>query len=98
MAITHLHQYQHQWQSNTENTQRVRFFIGYVSADEANELELLRQISAEFSSTPQAQWVENNRIKLQWAVDNNYMLNQKQVVFYGDVSQIQYTDYALRFA
>jgi hypothetical protein len=97
MAITHLQQYQHQWQSKPENTRRVRFFIGSVPNDDIIELELLRKVATEFKLTPQAQWVEDNGVKLQWGADDNYMLNLKQVVFYGDVSHIQYTDYALRF-
>ena len=98
MAITHLPQYLHQWQSNTENTRRVRFFIGSVPNNEASEYELFRKVAEEFKLTPQAQWVEDNGVKLQWAADDNYMLDLKQVVFYGDISQIQFTDYALRFS
>jgi hypothetical protein len=68
-----------------------------VPNDDIIELELLRKVATEFKLTPQAQWVEDNGVKLQWAADDNYMLALKQVVFYGDVSHIQYTDYALRF-
>lgn len=96
--MNHSQALKHQWQSKTENTQRVRFFIGSVPNNEISEYDLFRKVAEEFKLTPQAQWVEDNRITLQWAVDNNYMLDLKQVMFYGDISQIQFTDYALRFA
>jgi hypothetical protein len=68
-----------------------------VPNNEASEYEIFRKVAEKFNLTPQAQWVEDNGVKLQWAADDNYMLDLKQIVFYGDVSQIQYTDYALRF-
>ena len=65
--------------------------------DHMNKLQLLQLAMDEFRQTAEAKWVNENDVKLEWAVDDNYLAWNKQIIFYGDVTSEQYTDYALRF-
>ena len=98
MAGIHYDQYRHRmFDPMQANTQRVRFHLSRLSIDSASGADVFRKAATEFMTTPQAQWVEDNAIKLQWAIDHSCISDSKQVVFYGDITEIQYTDYALRF-
>jgi len=51
----------------------------------------------EFSKTDRYQWAERNGVKLDFDIDNNTIDWFKQVRFYADLSESEYTDYCLRF-
>lgn len=100
MDITTTHQSKRQWQSKECNTHRVRFFTTLLDIDKMfniTKMEKFHKVTDAFKETPQYQWVEDNNVTLGWMEDNNYIAWEKQVIIYGDLTEAQYVDYALRF-
>lgn len=88
------------WQSNSKNRHRVRFFTSQVYFTESINLstkELFWDAAKSFKETDIYSWVEENGVKLHWAEDDNSISWCKQVIFYGDLTEKQFVDYALRF-
>jgi hypothetical protein len=79
---------------------RVRFFVDSIHANDAtlkHANELYWDFAKKFSLTPEYAWVEANEIDLQYTVDDRAQDWHKQIRFYGDLTEAQYVDYALRF-
>ena len=98
MAIKISEQSKPQWRY--ERPHRVRFFVDSVHASYAvnhHDKELYWEMAKKFSQTPEYAWVEANEIDLQYIVDDRAQDWYKQVRFYGDLTEAQYVDYALRF-
>ena len=100
MATNIIHRSKHQWQSKEANTHRVRFFTTQLEIDEMftiTKVDKFHKVADAFKETPQYQWVEDNDITLGWMEDDSYIAWKKQVIIYGDLTEAQYVDYALRF-
>jgi hypothetical protein len=79
---------------------RVRFFVDSIHANDATRKhanELYWEYAKKFSLTPEYAWVEANGIDLQYTVDDRAQDWHKQIRFYGDLTEAEYVDYALRF-
>ena len=50
-----------------------------------------------FSETEQYKWAERNSVKLDFDIDERSQDWFKQIRFYADLDDVQYTDYCLRF-
>ena len=55
------------------------------------------KVANQFKETAQYQWVEDNRVTLQYQSDDIYTAFGKSAVIYADVDESLYLDYALRF-
>jgi len=100
MAMNHTQVLKHQWQSKAANTHRVRFFTHMIDMDRMltdSKVKKFHQVADEFKKTDQYQWVEDNDINLKWMEDDIHFAYSKQVILYGDLTEEQYVDYALRF-
>jgi hypothetical protein len=100
MAMTHSQTLKNQWQAKKPDTHRVRFFTKMMDMDYVVNLhnnEIFWKIAEEFKLTPQAQWVEDNDIKLAFMEDEIYYAWGKMCLIYGDITEKQYVDYSLRF-
>ena len=98
MDIKATHQLKPQWRY--ERPHRVRFFTESIHINDATHKhanELYWDYAKKFSQTPVYAWVEANGIDLQYTVDDRAQDWHKQVRFYGDLTESQYVDYALRF-
>jgi hypothetical protein len=98
MDTTVTHQSKHQWRY--ERPYRVRFFTESIHINDAfnkHQNELYWDYAKKFSLTPEYAWVEANDIDLQYDVDSRAQDWHKQIRFYGDLTESQYVDYALRF-
>jgi hypothetical protein len=62
-----------------------------------SKVKKFHQVADEFKKTDQYQWVEDNDINLKWMEDDIHFAYSKQVILYGDLTEEQYVDYALRF-
>ena len=83
-----------------ERPHRVRFFTESIHINDATHKhanEIYWDYAKKFSQTPEYAWVEANGIDLQYTVDDRAQDWHKQIRFYGDLSESQYVDYALRF-
>ena len=80
---------------------RVRFFTHVDSnLDEFIDTDrnsIFWRVGRKFAKTPQYDWVERNKINLQWHLDDIYTAFGKAVTFYADLKEIEYIDYTLRF-
>ena len=88
----------HQWRF--ERPHRVRFFTESIHINNSFDKhanELYWEFAKKFSLTPEYAWVEANGIDLQYDVDSRAQDWHKQIRFYGDLTESQYVDYALRF-
>lgn len=100
MAMNRSQALKHRWQSKEVNTHRVRFFTKMVDMDEVADLhnnEIFWKVAEEFKLTPQAQWVDDNDIKLAFMEGEIYYAWGKMCIIYGDITERQYVDYSLRF-
>jgi hypothetical protein len=98
--MNHTQASKHQWQSKLEGTHRVRFFTHMIDMDRMlsdSKVKKFHQVANEFKKTDQYQWVEDNDINLKWMEDDVHFAYSKQVILYGDLTEAQYVDYALRF-
>ena len=83
-----------------ERPHRVRFFTESVHINDSfnkHANELYWEFANLFSKTPEYEWVEANGIDLQYEIDSRAQDWHKQIRFYGDLTEAQYVDYALRF-
>ena len=83
-----------------ERPHRVRFFTESIHINDATHKhanEIYWDYAKKFSLTPVYEWVEANEIDLQYTVDDRAQDWHKQIRFYGDLTESQYVDYALRF-
>ena len=83
-----------------ERPHRVRFYVDSIHANDATHKhanEIYWDFAKKFSQTPEYAWVEANGIDLQYTVDDRAQDWHKQIRFYGDLTEAQYVDYALRF-
>lgn len=79
---------------------RVRFFVDNIHANDAFDKhanDLYWMFAKKFSETPEYAWVAANEINLQYEIDDNAMDWFKQIRFFGDLTEAEYVDYALRF-
>ena len=100
MAITATQALKRQWQSKAEGTHRVRFFTHMIDMDRMltdSKVKKFHQVADEFKKTDQYRWVEDNDVNLKWMEDDVHFAYSKQVILYGDLTEAQYVDYALRF-
>lgn len=92
------HQSKHQWRFNRPH--RVRLFVDQLHINDSFNLskgELFWLAANKFKETPQYAWAEANSVKIEYEVDDRAVDWFKQVRFYTDLSEIEYTDYCLRF-
>ena len=83
-----------------ERPHRVRLFSHAIHFNNASELtarQIYLQCAGHFSATDEYRWVEENDIKLDYFFDDNVTSWHKTVLFYADLSEVEYVDYALRF-
>lgn len=83
-----------------ERPHRVRLHSYRLHINEViniNFQDMYMKAAEEFSKTDRYQWAERNGVKLDFDIDNNTIDWFKQVRFYADLSESEYTDYCLRF-
>lgn len=85
-----------------ERPHRVRLFayrshINEIHTNGWGNDALYFQAAKEFSQTDKYAWVERNNVKLDFDFDSNTIDWFKQVRFFADLSEAEYTDYCLRF-
>lgn len=100
MAINEKQAIEKLWTARPENSHRVRFFTHMIDMDRMlteSKVKKFHQVADEFKKTDQYQWVEDNNINLKWMEDDVHFAYSKQVILYGDLTEAQYVDYALRF-
>lgn len=88
----------HQWRFNRPH--RVRLFVDQKHINESFNLskaELYWDAANKFQKTDQYVWAERNDVKLQFEIDDRAVDWFKQVRFYADLNETEYTDYCLRF-
>jgi len=98
--MNHTQALKHQWQSSIKPTHRVRFFttpIDFLEVAYISKTEKFNQVVELFKKQPQFNWVAENDVKLHWMEDDQYVAWHKTVTIYGDLTESQYVDYALRF-
>ena len=98
MDTTVTHQSKPQWRF--ERPHRVRLHAYRLHINEvvnSNQREVYMRAAEEFSKTDRYAWAERNNVKLDFDYDNNSIDWFKQVRFYADLSESEYTDYCLRF-
>lgn len=98
MDTTITHQSKHQWRF--ERPHRVRLFTEAMHFRNASELttkQIYLHCAEHFSKTDQYRWVEENSIKIDFMMDDTSFSWHKTVIFYADLSEAEYVDYALRF-
>lgn len=98
MATNTMSRSQPQWRF--ERPHRVRLFSQNIHFDQAAKLskeEVYWQCAENFSKTGEYKWVEDNSIALDYSVDDYLLGWHKVVMFYADLTEEQYVDYALRF-
>jgi hypothetical protein len=98
MDTTATHRSKPQWRY--ERPHRVRLFtqnLHFNDAAELNPNQIYWHCAEHFSKTDQYRWVEENSIKIEYAVDEGVTAWYKTVMFYADLSESEYVDYSLRF-
>ena len=98
MDTTVTHQSKPQWRFNRPH--RVRLFVWRSHISEAlkhSTQDMYMQAATLFSETEQYKWAERNNIKLDFDIDERSQDWFKQIRFYADLDEVQYTDYCLRF-
>ena len=98
MDTTITHQSKPQWRF--ERPHRVRLFTEAMHFQNASELttkQIYLHCAKQFSETDQYRWVEENAIKIDFMMDDTSFSWHKTVIFYADLSEAEYVDYALRF-
>ena len=83
-----------------ERPHRVRLFAWRSHIQEAlksNTRDMYLKAAEEFSQTDKYAWAERNNIKLDFDIDERSIDWFKQVRFFADLSESEYTDYCLRF-
>jgi len=83
-----------------ERPHRVRLFrqsLHFHDAYKLNARQIYMHCAEHFSKTDQYRWVEENNIKIDYMSDDLVTSWHKTVIFYADLSESEYIDYALRF-
>ena len=83
-----------------ERPHRVRLFVWRSHISEAlkqSTQDMYMQAATLFSETEQYKWAERNNVKLDFDIDERSQDWFKQIRFYADLDDVQYTDYCLRF-
>ena len=83
-----------------ERPHRVRLFTEAMHFQNAMELstkQIYMHCAEHFSKTDEYRWVEENSIKIDFMMDDTSFNWHKTVIFYADLSEAEYVDYALRF-
>lgn len=91
-------QSKHQWRY--ERPHRVRLFVDQLHINDSFNLskaELFWIVANKFKETDRYVWVESNNVKLDYEIDEHAISWFKQVRFFADLDEHQYTDYCLRF-
>ena len=87
-----------QWRFNRPH--RVRLYVDQQHINDSVNLskaELYWNAANKFKLTDQYSWAERNDVKLEFAIDERSVDWFKQVRFYADLNEAEYTDYCLRF-
>ena len=98
MDTTVTHQSKPTWRF--ERPHRVRLFAWRSPMREALALttqDMYLRAAEQFSQTDKYAWAELNKVKLDFDIDERAMDWFKQIRFYADLDEEQYTDYCLRF-
>ena len=102
MDTTITHQSKPTWRF--ERPHRVRLFTHRIHINElyndkgpATDKAFYHQAAEAFSQTDRYHWAERNSVKLDFDIDERSIDWFKQVRFYADLSESEYTDYCLRF-
>lgn len=98
MDIQATEQSKPQWRF--ERPHRVRLFAWRSHINEAlkhTTREMYLKAAEQFSQTDKYAWAERNNIKLDYDIDERSVDWFKQVRFYADLTEEEYTDYCLRF-
>lgn len=90
------HQSKHQWRYNRPHRVRLFAYRKHINEFKGNDI-LYFEAAKEFSQTNKYSWVENNNVKLAFDIDDLSIDWFKQVRFYADLDEVEYTDYCLRF-
>ena len=83
-----------------ERPHRVRLFTEAMHFQNASELttkQIYMHCAKQFSETAEYRWVDENNIKIDFMMDDTTFSWHKTVIFYADLSEAEYVDYALRF-
>ena len=83
-----------------ERPHRVRLFAWRSHINEALKStthDMYLKAAEQFSQTEKYKWAERNGVKLDFDIDERSIDWFKQVRFYADLSESEYTDYCLRF-
>lgn len=92
------HQSKPQWRF--ERPHRVRLFAHRKHIKDTLYLTnhaMYIEAAQHFSQTEKYEWAERNNIKLNFDIDDNSVDWFKQIRFYADLTESEYTDYCLRF-
>ena len=98
MDITATQQSKPQWRY--ERPHRVRLFrqsLHFHDAYKLNTRQIYMHCAEHFSKTDEYRWVEENNIKIDYMSDDLVTSWHKTIIFYADLSESEYVDYALRF-
>ena len=98
MDITALPQSKPQWRF--ERPHRVRLFMEHIPFQEAmkkNPNDIYWELAHKFKETPEYAWVDANSIKLDWEYNADEWAFHKSGMFYANLTEAEYVDYALRF-
>lgn len=98
MDTSTTHQSKHQWRFNRPH--RVRLFAWRSHISEALKFttrDMYLRAAEQFSQTDKYVWAERNEVKLAFDIDERSQDWFKQVRFYADLTEEEYTDYCLRF-
>lgn len=83
-----------------ERPHRVRLYTEAIHFNETVKMDaktIYWQCAKNFSKTDEYKWAADNEITLEYTIDDSMFNWHKTVMFYSDLSDQQYTDYALRF-
>ena len=100
MDTTVTHQSKPQWRFNRPHRVRLHNYQVHIKElvnGNVGDKEFYHQAAHEFSQTDRYKWAESNSIKIDFCIDNHNVDWFKQVRFYADLDEEQYTNYCLRF-
>ena len=83
-----------------ERPHRVRLFTEALHIQDASKLgdkEIYWHCANKFSETREYAWASENDIKIEYMIDDQTFSWHKTVIFYANLSEGEYVDYALRF-
>lgn len=83
----------------SEKSYRVRLFAWRCSLEDESksDREIYIKAAEKFSQTPEYVWSQRNNIRLKFEIDNSIWDWHRQVRFYTDLNETEYTDYCLKF-